>query len=177
MTEVGPASGPVRRTPEELGSLVRRAQKGDTMAVSELMEILAPYVGRVCGPIALQDGADAAQEAMIAIFKGIHQLKTPEALFGWARAIAAREAVRMARKNQRTVPSELVEEPDPRDAELAADIEDTLAKLSPEHRAVLVMRHIEGLDEQTVAGLLDMPVGTVRSRLYRARSMFRRAWT
>src|ERR1700724_3429762 len=52
-------------------ALVRAAQRGDPMALGELMEVLAPYVGRICGPIALQDGPDAAQEALITILRGI----------------------------------------------------------------------------------------------------------
>jgi DNA-binding NarL/FixJ family response regulator len=53
--------------PEIDPALVRAAQRGDQIAVADLMDALAPYVGRVCGPIALQDGPDAAQEALIAI--------------------------------------------------------------------------------------------------------------
>lgn len=52
---------------------------------------------RVCGPIALQDGADAAQEALIAIFKNLGGLREPAAIYGWARAIAVREAIRVVR--------------------------------------------------------------------------------
>ena len=63
-------------------ALVRAAQRGDPMALGELMEILAPYVGRICGPIALQDGPDAAQEALIIILRGLPDLREPAALFG-----------------------------------------------------------------------------------------------
>jgi RNA polymerase sigma factor (sigma-70 family) len=61
--------------------------------------------------------------------------------------------------------------------QLAADIRDVLARLTPEHRAVLVLRDLEGLDEQAAGALLDVPVGTVRSRLFRARRSFRKAWS
>ncbi len=52
-----------------------------------------------------------------------------------------------------------------------------LARLTPEHRAVLVLRDLEGLDEQAAGALLDVPAGTVRSRLFRARRSFRKAWS
>ncbi|GAB3840231.1 RNA polymerase sigma factor [Dactylosporangium cerinum] len=151
--------------------LVHRAQQGDALAIDELLRILDPYVGRLCAPIALQDAADAAQESMIVIFRSIGQLREPAALFGWVRTICTREAVRVARR--RVVAAELSELPAPGDPQLRTDILDVLRRLSPEHRAMLVLRDLEGLDEKTVAGILDLPLGTVRSRLSRARSAFR----
>lgn len=156
--------------------LVRRAQSGDALAIDQLLRILDPYVGRLCAPIALQDAADAAQESMIVIFRGIGQLKEPAAVYGWVRTICVREAVRVARRRADTVPAELSDLPAPGDPQLAADVHDVLRRLSPEHRATLVLRDLEGLDEQTVARLLDLPLGTVRSRLSRAREAFRRIW-
>ncbi|WP_324290413.1 sigma factor-like helix-turn-helix DNA-binding protein [Streptomyces sp. H27-H1] len=52
-----------------------------------------------------------------------------------------------------------------------------MARLSPAHRAVLVLRDVEGLDEESTATLLGVPPGTAKSRLHRARSSFRKAWT
>lgn len=164
--------------PELLARLVEGAQRGDALAMDELLGILAPYVGRICGPVALQDGADATQEALIAVFRSIRQLKEPAALFGWARAIAVREALKIAgrRRRQPTVPMEWEEAPSCGDLHLASDIADALQRLAPEHRAVLMLRHVEGLSEQEVSALLEIPVGTVRSRLFRARRSFRSAW-
>ncbi len=51
-----------------------------------------------------------------------------------------------------------------------------LASLSPEHRAVLVLRHVDGLSEQEVAEVLDVAAGTVKSRTNRARASFRERW-
>jgi RNA polymerase sigma factor (sigma-70 family) len=158
-------------------ALIRAAQRGDRIALADLMDVLAPYVGRVCGPIALQNGPDAAQEALITILRNLGGLREPGAINGWARAIAVREAVRVARKAARAVPAELTDIPAPGDPQLAADIRDVLARLTPEHRAVLVLRDLEGLDEQAVGALLNMPAGTVRSRLFRARRSFRKAWS
>jgi RNA polymerase sigma factor (sigma-70 family) len=158
-------------------ALIRAAQRGDRIALADLMDVLAPYVGRVCGPIALQNGPDAAQEALITILRNLGGLREPGAIYGWARAIAVREAVRVARKAARAVPAELTDIPAPGDPQLAADIRDVLARLTPGHRAVLVLRDLEGLDEQAVGALLNMPAGTVRSRLFRDRRSFRKAWS
>ena len=156
--------------------LVRAAQRGDALAMNELLDLLAPYVGRLCGPIALQDSADAAQEALIAVFQNLKGLREPAALYGWVRTIAVREAVRVAQRSARIRPAELAEVPAPGSPELAADIRDVLDRLSPEHRAILVLREIEGLDEKTAGDLLRISPGTAKSRLSRAKSSFRKAW-
>jgi RNA polymerase sigma factor (sigma-70 family) len=162
---------------EDLEGLVRAAQGGDTVAMNELLDQLTPYVGRICGPIALGNGPDAAQEALVAVFRSLRTLKEPVALFGWVRAIAVREAVRVARQEGRQVVAELAELPAHGDPQLAVDVQDTLARLSPEHRALLVLRDLEGLDEAAAAELLAVPAGTAKSRLHRARASFRKAWT
>ncbi len=163
--------------PSPLAPLVRRAQRGDTLAMSELLDALAPFVGRVCGPIALDQGADAAQEALIAVFTSLRSLREPEALHGWVRRIAVHEAVRVAKRAGRARPSELADLPQPGDPQLEADIGDVLRRLSPEHRAILVLRDLEGYSEAEAASLLDLEVGTAKSRLHRARRVFRKAWS
>lgn len=162
---------------EHAVALVVAAQRGDTIAMNELLDVLAPYAGRICTPIALADGPDAVQETLVAVFRGLRSLKEPAALYGWVRSIACREAVRVARRTARSVPADLAALPQRGDPQLAADIGDVLARLSPEHRAVLVLRDVEGLDEQSAAALLGLRVGTVKSRLSRARDSFRKAWT
>ncbi|WP_345942654.1 RNA polymerase sigma factor [Streptomyces sp. SID486] len=164
--------------PHLLARLVEGAQRGDALAMDDLLGVLAPYVGRICGPVALQDGADAAQETLITVFRRIRQLQEPAALFGWVRAIAVREALKFAgqRRRQPTMSAEWEEPPAPGDLHLASDIADALHRLTPEYRAVLMLRHVEGLSEQEVSALLEIPVGTVRSRLFRARQSFRSAW-
>jgi RNA polymerase sigma factor (sigma-70 family) len=168
---------PDERTDDRKIRLVRAAQRGDTLAMAELLDHLAPYVGRLCAPIALDQGADAAQEALVAVFRSLRTLKDPAALHGWVRAIAVREAVRTAQRAARSVPADLSVLPARGDPQLSADIRDLLDRLSPEHRAVLVLRDVEGLDERTAAALLGVRTGTVKSRLHRARETFRKAWT
>ncbi|MEV7618238.1 RNA polymerase sigma factor [Streptomyces sp. NPDC089799] len=158
-------------------ALARAARSGDTLALHGLLDHLTPYVARICDPIALADGPDAAQEALLAVFRSLRSLKDPQALYGWVRAIAVREAVRVARRAAREGPAELADVPGRGDPQLAADIADVLARLSPEHRAVLVLRDVEGLDEEAAAAVLRIPAGTAKSRLHRARMSFRKAWS
>lgn len=165
---------PQRVDPRRVAELVRGAQAADTMARGDLLEMLIPFVRRWCGPIALEEGADASQETLIVVLRTIHQLRDPAALFGWVRTIAVREAVRVAK--QRPRPTQLTEIPAPGDPQLLVDVLDVLARLSPEHRAILMLRDLEGLSEHRAAALLAVPAGTAKSRLARARRSFRKEW-
>jgi RNA polymerase sigma-70 factor (ECF subfamily) len=157
--------------------LVRRAQRGDGLAVSALIHELSPYVGRICGAIALDDGDDAMQEAFIAIVRSLGSLQEPAAVWGWVRRIAVREAVRTAKRRPTTIaldPS--VAAPVGADVAEAVDVHATLEALAPEQRVILVLRDLEGVSEAEAAALLDVAPGTVKSRLHRARAAFRRGW-
>jgi RNA polymerase sigma-70 factor (ECF subfamily) len=168
----------VRLSAEAEDELVRSAQRGDALALSALVDRLAPFVGRICGPIALEHGEDAAQEALIAVLRDLPTLREPRALFGWARRIAAREAVRHARAARREPAGGGGPPlPAPGDPALVRDVRSVLEALSPEQRAILLLRDLEGLSEQEAAALLELEHGTVKSRLSRARSAFRRRWS
>lgn len=172
------SGGPLTPAARDRGvALARAALGGNTLALHDLLDHLTPYIARICTPIALADGPDATQEALLAVFRSLRSLRDPRTLYGWVRTIAVHEAVRTARRAGRDRPAELADVPGRGDPQLATDIEDVLARLSPAHRAVLVLRDVEGLDEESAAALLGVPPGTAKSRLHRARSTFRKAWT
>lgn len=160
-------------------ALVRAAQSGDSVAMSRLMDELAPYVGRICGPIALDSGADAAQEALIQVFRDLAGLREPAALRGWVRRIAVREAVRHAQRGRRDVQlaDGSLDVPVADDPALRADVRSVLETLAPEQRAILVLRDVEGLSEKEAAAQLGVAKGTVKSRLHRARASFWKRWS
>ncbi|WP_151481282.1 RNA polymerase sigma factor [Streptomyces albicerus] len=164
-------------------ALVRAAQDGDALAMDDLLALVTPYVTRLCRPIAPVDWADAVQESLLAVFRGLRGLRDPQAFYGWVRTVTVREAVRQARR------TEVEQAADPDDVarlagllsddggELSAQVRDVLSRLPVQHRAVLVLRELEGLDERSAAELLQVAPGTVKSRLHRARSSFRKAWS
>lgn len=161
------------------GEVVRAAQRGDTVALCDVLDLVTPYVAKVCGAIALDSGPDAAQETLVVVMRSLGGLREPEALFGWVRAIAVREAIRYAERDRRAWPVEqqvLTRLPAPGDPELRTDVRDVLTRLTPRLRAVLLLRDLHGYSEEDAAALLDLPVGTVKSRLHRARQSFRKAW-
>ena len=166
--------------PAAEADLVAAAQRGDSLALAELIDRLAPFVGRICGPIALDAGPDAAQEALIQVLRDLRSLRSPAALRGWVRRIAIREAVRHARRERRAVhtASDTVFEalPAPGDPALALDVRSVLEGLAPEHRAILMLRDLEGLSEAEAASELQVAQGTAKSRLHRARGAFLSRW-
>jgi DNA-directed RNA polymerase specialized sigma24 family protein len=164
----------------EVAELVRVAQGGDVLAMSQLLDALAPYVGRICGAIALDAGEDAAQETLLCVFRRLRSLKDAGALYAWVRTIAVREAVRAARPPVATGPAPPAESllpGRPGDPEVVGDVRRVLERLAPDQRAILVLRDLHGLDEAEAARILGVARGTVKSRLHRARTVFRREWT
>jgi RNA polymerase sigma factor (sigma-70 family) len=144
-----------------------------------LVRALIPYVGRVCGAIALDRGEDAMQETFIAVLRNLRSLREPAALHGWVRRIAVREAIRAARggREDPVDPALLVSKAvAPIDVAVAVDVRAALARLAPEQRAILVLRDVDDLSEAETAQALGVPEGTVKSRLHRARSAFIRRW-
>jgi len=144
-----------------------------------LVRALMPYVGRVCGAIALDRGDDAMQETFIAVLRNLGSLREPAAVHGWVRRIAVRESIRVARRggedpaDPHTMAGADVA---PVDVATILDVRSTLSSLAPEQRAILVLRDMDGLSEAEAAELLGVAQGTVKSRLHRARSSFVSRW-
>ena len=155
---------------------MRAAQRGDPLAMNFLLTELAPWVGRLCSAIALDRGDDAMQETFIVVLRNLPTLREPAALRAWVRRIAVRQSLRMVG------PSHVIMMSDPPDSDVvddldtAIDVRETLVKLSPSQRAVLVLRHLEDLSEEETANVLGVPEGTVKSSLHRARQNFRERW-
>jgi RNA polymerase sigma factor (sigma-70 family) len=147
------------------------------MAMSALMRELMPWIGRICGSIALDRGDDAAQETLIIVLRNLPTLREPAALRAWVRRIAVRESVRMA-SGARDIPVAEVSEAEPPAVDLdgSLDVRTTLARLPPHQRAVLVLRYLEDLSEEQTAEVLGVESGTVKSRAHRARHAFEERW-
>jgi len=166
-------------------ALIRAAQAGDSLAMSRLLDDLAPYVSRICCGIAIHSGPDASQEALIQIFRDLASVREPRALRGWARRIATREAIRHAERDRRHAGRGSGAEgggdvvsaiPAPGDVSLDADVRAVLSELQPEQRAILGLRDLEGLSEKEAARQLEIAKGTAKSRLHRARTAFLERW-
>ena len=137
-----------------------------------------------------EDAADAVQDAFINAYQNLGSFKGDAEFYTWLYRIAFNSAVTLRRKRKVTVSLDQVagaerdgsgyDPPDPRGevgpgVALERSEEDrlllaALARLSVEHRAVLVLKDIDGLKYEEIAEAIGVPIGTVRSRIHRARS-------
>ncbi|NJQ07086.1 RNA polymerase sigma factor [Streptomyces lonarensis] len=161
--------------PSPVARLLPRATAGDEQAMNDLLVQIRPYVARVCHSVAREHHSDATQEALLAIYRGLRTLREPAAFFGWVRSVTVREAIRTSKRlggEPALPPVESRHEADPLDT---VHINDVLGRMSEPHRQVLALR-VYGLNEKEMAETLSLPIGTVRSRLHRARRRFQEAW-
>jgi RNA polymerase sigma-70 factor (ECF subfamily) len=130
-----------------------------------------------------RDAEDVAQEAFVKAFRQIDQFRGESGFYAWLYRIVINLCLdRMRRKcatsefslEATILPTAFSRSPD-LDKRLA--VEQILNTLSPPMRAALVLREVEGLDYNEIAETLQIPLGTVRSRLNTAREQFRRRWT
>lgn len=130
--------------------------------------------------IGLDHAQDAAQETFLTAQKVLGKFAGRSDLRTWLFGIAHNECRRMARKRR------LAPEPLPLFDEVSQPSEEcalvdrealraAFAKLSPEHRHVVLLREVEGLSSEETARILDIPEGTVKSRLHHAFLQLRRS--
>ncbi|MCE3013412.1 MAG: RNA polymerase sigma factor [Proteobacteria bacterium] len=164
--------------------LVLAAKAGDRTAFGRLVELWHPklvaHAWRLLGNG--DDAQDAAQEAWVEIAKGLGRLVEVRAFPAWAFRIVTRRCGRivgklaLARKLERAILAkpESVAEPDPAtDASDAQALSRAIRKLSPDQRATVALHYFEDMSVAQVAVALDVPVGTVKTRLMHARANLR----
>jgi RNA polymerase sigma-70 factor (ECF subfamily) len=133
-----------------------------------------------------EDAQDVVQEAFLHAYQSLDSFKGDSLFFTWLYRIAVNTAISLRRKRRVVLSIDAgrngepgVEPMDPSEVtqpghdleqqEQELRIQRALARLSPEHRAVLVMKDMEGQKYETMAEVLQVPIGTIRSRLHRAR--------
>jgi len=180
--------------------LIERVRAGQTEA---FCEIVAKYQDRIfntcwriCGH--LEDARDLTQEAFLRVFKGLSTFREESGFYTWIFRIAVNLALSHRRKMKKRREVSLDGQAAPtgtqaeslarrmgrrsepsatgrmEQAETLARVSHALHELDDDHRAVVVLRDIEGFDYHEIGAILDVPPGTVKSRLHRARSELRR---
>lgn len=131
-----------------------------------------------------EDAADIVQDAFLNAYQGLHTFKGDAELFTWLYRIAFNAAISLKRKKRATVslgagPEGGIDPTDPAEYvrpgaalernEDEAQLQHAMSRLSQEHQEVLILKDIEGLKYEEIAEILGVPIGTIRSRLHRAR--------
>lgn len=163
-------------------ALVERYLAGDHAAFDELMRAHQERVFGVClRMLRDRDAAlDAAQETFITVFRKADRFSGRSAFSTWLYRVAVNTCYDALRRQRRHQAEPLPETNDPADhqavdpfdsAELRPDVEAALMAIPEEFRAAVVLSDLEGLSLQMVAEALDVPVGTVKSRVFRGRKL------
>jgi RNA polymerase sigma-70 factor (ECF subfamily) len=169
--------------------LIEQCRKGQTAAFGELVR---RYQDRLFNTVyrlvdSTEDAQDVVQEAFLHAYQSLDRFKGDSQFFTWLYRIAVNSAISLQRKQRTTVrlsvdrggqgsvpePHDVSEFSQPDQALERADeerrIQLALNGLSAEHRAVLILKDLEDQKYETMAEILQVPIGTIRSRLHRAR--------
>ena len=170
--------------------LVNKAKEGDRRAFGQLVETYQRRVYALAYGILRnrEDAWDAAQEAFVKAYKNLEKFEGNASFYTWIYRITYNVAIDTLRSRSRKEVSDLPEsravdealrraghgtngDPDKEThrRELKAVLTKAMEKLSEKHRAIIVLREIEGLSYEEMAEILDVSKGTVMSRLFHAR--------
>ncbi len=155
--------------------LVERAQHGDESAFAALAvrigDRMYAIAYHILGDVDRAD--DAAQQAMIDIWRHLPELKDPDRFQIWTHRVCVRAAYAEARRLRSwTLKVKAVAVDDRNSPDAASGVADRdqlergFLRLPMDHRAVVVLKHFAGLSNEEIAEALEIPVGTVRSRLH-----------
>ena len=163
--------------------LVAAAQGGDRAALDDLLRRHYDRVHALCRRLAgnESDALDATQEALIAVVRGLPRFDGRAAFSTWLYRVATNACLdELRRRKRRPEPRSVDDEPDaapsagsPAFDQSVADrlaIDEALAGLAEDFRIAVVLRDVVGLDYAEIATTLDVPPGTVRSRIARGRA-------
>lgn len=159
-----------------LAALTARAQLGDRTALETLLRTLSPGLRNHLSFLLFQsaDVDDAVQETLWVIVRRLGTLRDAPLVRAWAYRIATREALRLMRRSHRTQADELTEADavaaaDPEDDTFAPDAQTAVLqyvdRLPKKAGAVVRLRFVDGLSQHEIAEALEIPIGTVKSRL------------
>jgi RNA polymerase sigma-70 factor (ECF subfamily) len=157
--------------------LVIRAQHGDEEAFASLAvaagDRLHAVAHRILRDIDLAE--DATQQALLAIWRDLPQLRDPTRFDAWSYRLLVRACYAEGRKSRHWTPNmHLLPSDEPRQADGSSAVVDRdqlergFRRLSIDHRAVVVLHHYLDMPLDQVADTLGIPAGTVRSRLHHA---------
>lgn len=159
--------------------IVCAAQRGDARAIALLLDGSHVHVRRFARTLCAtpEDAEDAAQEALVILYRKIGTLRATAALASWLFQIVRRECIRRSRVAlHRPVPTELTEVSAEESALARVELERivrSISALSADQRAVVVLRDVHGLSGADTADALGLTRAAMKSRLHRGREELR----
>lgn len=160
--------------------LISRVCQGDDDAFAQL---LLPYVDRAFR-LAMhrlrnsEEAEDAVQEAMVKAWRGLKHFRGQSSFSTWFFRILWRTCSDRLRRVQpipmQFEPPQISSEGDPQSRWDLENIEEALKRISAPYQTVLVLHYVEDLPVKEIALILELPLGTVKTRLHRARKALRR---
>ncbi|MEU0154191.1 RNA polymerase sigma factor [Micromonospora fulviviridis] len=170
--------------PDGTEELARSAARGDRKALDALLVAVRPEVLRQCARLLphRQDAEEACQDALLALARGITRFEERSSFHTWLYRLTANRARSTYRVLRRRWQLEtdgvpLPDPPDPRRTSVVAgtrlDLLDALDAVPPDLAEAVTLRDVLGLSYREIAGLLDLPEGTVKSRIHQARRQVR----
>lgn len=157
----------------ELQCLVKKAKAGDRDAlVTMIMAEKASYFSLAMVWLGNREEAlDAMEDMVVILYSKIHQLKNPESFYPWSKSILVNCCRKRLKARGRVIPMEIperhYEEQGFEQWEDRLLLEKYLSQLNMKHQEVLKLRYYLDLEYQTIAELLRVPVGTVKSRIHK----------
>ncbi len=177
-------------TTVDQAATIERARDGDRAAFALLVEQHADAAFRVARAIlgSEADARDATQDAFLLAWRELRRLRDPDRFDAWLWRILVNRCRQLLRGRGRRAVREIAAsdladpidslaagEPAPEELAVSRDaLERAFERLAIEERAVLVLHHLEHLPVATIAATLDVPAGTVKSRLFAARHSLER---
>jgi RNA polymerase sigma-70 factor (ECF subfamily) len=164
--------------------LVRRCRRGEAAACDLLLTEYEKPVYNVAFRMLhdVDDAQDVTQTVFMKVFASLDRYDPSYRLFSWIYRIAVNESIDLVQQRSRLRPlegHEPTQSSGPEDAcgqaEVGAAIESVLMNMKDEYRAVLVLRHFADLSYEEMSEVVEVPVKTVKSRLFTARRLLRDA--
>lgn len=160
--------------------LVLRSQSGEREAFNELVTLWSPQLLRFCWRRTGNSEAahDAVQTIWLQTVKGLRKLDDPTRFPAWLFTIAARTCADHVRSQirQRALDEKIDAMPPAAEAapnEASSDLKTAIGALTPDKRRILTLRYRDGHSVDEIAALMDIPAGTVKSRLHSLRNELR----
>ncbi len=155
----------------EVKRLVKKAKKGDKDALVQLVMAEKEHYYKLAYVYLRnkEDALDAIEDMIVILYENIHKLKKNDAFYSWSKTILVNSCKKILRNRKRTISidfiEEIVYEGDYEEKNNKLLLDKYLSEIEEIHQEVIKLRYFLDLEYKTIADLLEIPLGTVKSRI------------